>query len=157
AYLELLIAQAEFPDAVKFLAHALPKREAVWWAWFCARRVAAADPPPDIQASLAATAKWILSPNHEKQRAATKAAAKATFGRAAGCAGVAAFMSGGSLGRADVPTAPPGEFLTAKMVAGAIQLAAVETEPEKAPEKYRAFLSQGVEVTRKIGLWDKKG
>jgi hypothetical protein len=157
AYLELLIAQEEFPDAVKFLAHALPKREAVWWAWFCARRVAPADAPPDIQASLAATEKWIVTPSDENRRAAMKAAEKATFGTPAGCAGVAAFMSGGSLGPPDVQTNPPGEFMTAKMVAGSIMLAAVATEPEKAPEKYRAFLTQGMEVTRKIALWDKKG
>jgi hypothetical protein len=45
--------------------------------------------------------------------------------------------------------------MTAKAVAGAVMLAAVATEPEKAPEKYQAFLAQALEVTRRIKLWDQ--
>ena len=45
-FLDVLIEKQQFPDAVRFLAHALPKREAVWWAWFCARRTAGEEPAP---------------------------------------------------------------------------------------------------------------
>src|SRR5581483_6117015 len=38
-YVSLLVERGEFADAVRFLAHSLPKREAVWWAWFCAPRL----------------------------------------------------------------------------------------------------------------------
>ena len=31
-YVALLMERELYPDAVRFLAHALPKREAVWWA-----------------------------------------------------------------------------------------------------------------------------
>jgi hypothetical protein len=48
---------------------------------------------------------------------------------------------------------PPGEYLTAHGAAGAILLAAVQTEPAKAPEKYRKFLAVGVEVASGANKW----
>src|ERR1035441_8493863 len=69
-YVKLLLDQGLFPDAVRFVAHALPKREAVWWAWVCARRSAGDTPPPAIKAALDATEKWIAQPTEEFRRAA---------------------------------------------------------------------------------------
>lgn len=154
-YVEILSERGEFAGAVRFLAHSLPKREAVWWAWFCARRASGANPPPAIQACLSATEKWIAQPTEDNRRGAMKAAEQAQFGTPAGCAGLSAFFSGGSLAPPEAPVTPPGEFMTAKAVAGAVMLAAVATEPEKAPEKYRAFIAQGIEVAHKINLWAK--
>ncbi len=154
-YVESLVRSGQFPDAVRFVAHSLPKREAVWWAWFCARRASGANPSPAVKASLAATEKWIAQPNDENRRAAMKAAQEAQVGTPAGCAGLAAFFSGGSLAPPEAQAVPPGEFMTAKAVAGAVILSAVVTEPEKAPEKYRAFIAQGIEVAHKINLWPK--
>jgi hypothetical protein len=152
-YLNLLMEKSHFPDAVRFLAHALPKREAVWWAWICARRAAGTEPAPNIKASLDATEKWIAQPTDENRRAAMKAAEEADLGTAAGCTGVAAFFSSGSLGPPDQPAVPPGPYLTAKAVTGAVIFAAVKVEPEKAPEKYRIYLDQGLDVVKRIKLW----
>src|ERR1035437_3239587 len=136
-FVALLLDKALFPDAVSFVAHALPKREAVWWAWVSARRAAGDAPAPAIKAALDATEK-------------------AGPGPAAGGAGLAAFFSGSSLAPPEAPPVPPGEFLTAKAVSGAVILAAVSKEPKKAPEKFRAFVAQGLEVTQRIKLWDSK-
>jgi len=152
-YLELLMEGGQFADAVRFLAHALPKREAVWWAWVCARRTAGLEAAPEIKASLDATEKWIAQPNDENRRAAMKAAEAADAGSAAGCAGTAAFFSGGSLAPPEAPAVAPGPYLTAKAVTSAVILAAVSKEPEKAPEKFRAFLDQGLDVVKRIKLW----
>ncbi len=155
-YVSLLMERHLYPDAVRFLAHALPRREAVWWAWVCARREAGQNPPPKIKASLEATEKWIAQPVEENRRAAMAAAQAADLGTAAGCAGLAAFFSGGSLSPPEAPPVPPGEYLAAKAVTGAVIFAAVAAEPEKAPEKFKAFVAQGVEVTNKIKLWEQK-
>ena len=50
-FLNMLIEKQQFPDAVRFLAHALPKREAVWWACLCSRVIAGSNPPPKIAAA----------------------------------------------------------------------------------------------------------
>ncbi len=155
-YISLLADNQLFPDAVRFLAHGLPKREGVWWGWMCARRSAGANPPPKIKAALDATEQWIAQPSEENRRAAHEAAKAADVGTPAGCAALAAFFSGGSLAPPHAPAVPPGEHLTAKAVAGAVIFAAIVTEPEKAPEKFKNFLAQGSEVTVKIKLWEQK-
>src|ERR671937_3326223 len=58
-FLDLLIEKQQFPDAVRFLAHALPKREAVWWACLCARAAAGPNPPPKAAAAVQAAEKWV--------------------------------------------------------------------------------------------------
>jgi hypothetical protein len=155
-FVALLMQKALFPDAVRFIAHALPKREAVWWAWVCARRAAGENPQPKIKAALAATEKWIAQPDENNRRSAMAAAEKADLGTAAGCAGLAAFFSGGSLAPPNAAAVPPGEFLTAKAVSAAVIFAAVAREPEKAPEKFRNFVAQGIEVTNRVKLWEAK-
>jgi hypothetical protein len=155
-FVALLMEKTLYPDAVRFIAHALPKREAVWWGWVCARRAAGENPPPKIKAALDATEKWIAQPNEDNRRSAMAAAQKAELGTAAGCAGLAAFFSTGSLAPPDAPVVPPGEFLAAKAVSGAVIFAAVAQEPEKAPEKFRSFVAQGVEVTNRVKLWEPR-
>ena len=153
-FIQLLLEKQLYSDAARFLAHALPKREAVWWGWVCARRASGEKPAPAIKAALDATEKWIAQPSDENRRAAMAAATKAEFGTPAGCAGLAAFFSGGSLGPPEAPPVPPGEYLTAKAVAGAVIFSAIGSEPEKAPEKFQSYIAQGVDVTQRIKLWE---
>lgn len=155
-YIAALVEKQLYADAVRFLAHCLPKREGVWWAWVCARRAAGPSPAPKIKAALDATERWIAQPDEENRRGAMKMGQEAQFDTAAGCAGLAAFFSSGTLGPPETPPIPPGEFLTAKAVAGSVVLAAVSTEPENAPEKFRGFIDQGLEVARRIRLWEAK-
>jgi hypothetical protein len=155
-FVALLVEKQLYPDAVRFLAHALPKREAVWWGWMSARRAAGENPPPKIKAALAATEKWIAQPSEENRRAAHAAAEQAEFGTAAGCAGLGAFFSGGSLAPPECPPVPPGDYLTAKAVSGAVNFAAMSGEPKQAPEKFRSFIAQGEDVARRIKLWEGK-
>ena len=52
-----LSAASRFPEAVRLAAHALPKREAVWWACMCARAVPDPNlPEADLKALAAAEA-----------------------------------------------------------------------------------------------------
>jgi len=153
-YVALLMDRQLFADAVRFLAHALPKREAVWWAWACARRTAGEQPTPKIKAALDACEKWIMEPSEDNRRAAMAAAQLAGISTASGCAALSVFFSGGSLGPPDAPAVPPGEYLTAKTVAGSVIMAAVSQEPEKGPEKFRSFVAQGIAVTNQIKLWE---
>src|ERR671916_119514 len=57
-FLDALVENGEFHDAVRFLAYALPKREAVWWACLCARAASGANPPASILAALNAAKAW---------------------------------------------------------------------------------------------------
>ena len=151
--LAVMSAKELFPQAVRFLAHALPRRECVWWAWVCARKATSAEAPAAVRAALDATERWIVQPTEDNRRAAMQHAYAADLGTPAGCAALAAFFSGGSMGPPQAPPVPPGEFMTAKAAAGGISLAAVAKEPERAAERFREFLGLGLEVAERTKLW----
>lgn len=153
-FIQAMVEGEHYGDAIRFLAHALPRREAVWWAWVCARRMAGDDPSPNIKASLDATERWIREPTDGNRRMAMKRAEEADFGTPAGCAGLAAFLSGDNLAPPNLEQrVPPGEFMAAKAIAGSILLSAVVSEPERSPEKLQSFIQQGLDVVNRIKLW----
>lgn len=154
-YVQALLDQKLYPDAVRFLAHALPKRECIWWAWVCARRASSEMPGPKDAAALDATEKWITQPTDENRRAAMRAAEAAGFATPAGCTALAVFVSGGSLGPASTPPVPPGELLTAKVITGAVVAAAVTGDAAKAPERFQSFIAQGLDVVNRLQLWGR--
>ena len=59
AGVDRLVAAGRHQDAVKLLAHALPKREAVWWACMCARAIPDAALPPEDAAAIEAAETWV--------------------------------------------------------------------------------------------------
>lgn len=152
-YVDRLAGAGRLEDALAIVAHAMPRREAVWWAWATARRALAEPVEPAIVASLAATERWIGQPTDEHRRAAMAAAEAADIGTPAGCAGMAAFVSGGSLAPAGLPDAHPTEFLTAKLVNASLLLAASTGDPALAPERYAQSLQQGLDVMARLTLW----
>lgn len=142
-FLDLLEGKALYIDALRFLAYALPKREGVFWAYTCAKEAAGAQPPANISAALATTHKWVIDPSEDKRRAAEAAYQAADVSTAAGCAAVAAFWSGGSLAPKDLPVVAPPEALTAHGVASAVLLAAVDQDPAKLTQNYKAYTAHG--------------
>ena len=148
------LSRTHHEDAVRFLAHLLPNRESVLWAWSCAKSILPANASPALRASLATTEKWIAQPSDEHRRAAMSAAQEAQVGTPVGAAGLAAFLSGESLAPAGANPITPAEHLACKAVAASIMLSAVSSEPEKAPAKYRDFLMRGFELAQRIQLWE---
>jgi hypothetical protein len=113
-------------DAVNFIAHGLPEREAVWWACQSAQMVAEKLNSAE-RSALAAAEAWVRNPSPEKKAAATAAAAKTEFkgpgGWAAQAAGWAQDPAPLKLGPKSADAAPP-PALTPPAVGGAILLAA---------------------------------
>lgn len=145
AALARIVQSGLMADAARFLAHALPKREAVWWACMCARATAPEPPPPDA-AALAAAEAWVRKPEEEQRRMAMAKAEAAGFRSAEAWAAVAAFWSGGSMAPPGQPVVPPADHLTGVAVAGAVSLAAVRREPEKAEATFRRFIESGLDI-----------
>jgi uncharacterized protein DUF6931 len=145
AFLADLLDNKLFEDAVKFLAQALPKQDAIRWAALVARAAAGPSPPPNIAAALDAADAWLKDPSDENRRAAYKASEVATLGKPAGCAALAVFFSGGSLAPPAAPVVPPAEHLSGHAVSGAVMLAAV-ADPPKAKERYQKFINDGLRL-----------
>jgi len=145
-FVDGLCAAGLWIDAVRFLAHALPKREAVWWGCLAARATLGEAPRDVVREAVEAAEVWVYRPNEDNRRAAMGAATAAGNDTPASWAARGAFWSGGSLAPPEAPIVPPDEMLTAAAVAGAVCLAAVQNEPEHAPEKYRVFIAQGLDI-----------
>lgn len=134
-------------EAARLAAHALPKRQAVWWACMCARAV----PVPELTeadlAALVAAEAWVRKPTDEPTRRAAMAAAEKTgFKSPEAWAAVGAFWSGGSMAPESAPPVPPADHFTGLAVSGAVVLAAVRIKPERAPQRLGRFLDAAREI-----------
>ncbi len=141
------LAQAGFGiEATRILAHALPKREAVWWACMCAAHTA----PPDLTETdrkvreLAET--WVRQQSMEIARAAMDEAKRTGFQSPEAWVGVGAFWSGDSLAPPDAPAVPPPSHLTGVAVAGAVALASVRTDAARQPQRLAMFLQSAQDI-----------
>lgn len=145
-FLQALLSKQLYPDAVRFLARALPKREAVWWSCLSARSVLSDSAEKKLLNAIEAAEAWVYKPTESNRRLTIVAAENAALDNPAAWAAMAAFWSDGSIAPETAPVVPPAESLTAKAVAGAVMLAAVQIQPEKANEKYQFFLEQGIDI-----------
>jgi Family of unknown function (DUF6931)/FHA domain len=144
-FVELLASHEQYLDALRLVAHALAKRSSVEWACRCVRLASGDDLSPVEASAINAAEAWVADPTEERRRQAGSAA-EAAKQVPAGWAAMAAFWSGGSMAPPHAPVVPPGPTLTAHAAGGAVMLAAVARQPEKAPEKYAKFLQIGREL-----------
>ena len=134
-------------EAVRLTAHALPKREAVWWACMCANAVPDPGLLPADAAARAAAEAWVRKPTDESlRRAAWDAAQKTAFRSPEAWAAVGAFWSGGSMAPEGLPAVPPAEHLTGVAVSGAVVMAAVRSHPERAEARLGRFLAAARDI-----------
>ncbi len=149
-FLELLIGKELFLDAIRFLAFALPKREAVGWGCLCVRHSLGTEEAAKISETQVAVERWVSNPDEGNRRTAQAAADKEGSESPSALLAMAAFFSGGSIAPAHLqPVAPP-DHVTPQFVAGAVMVAAVKNQPEKAPEKYRVFLQKGMALMARM-------
>ena len=145
--IERLEAAGFCSEAARLTAHALPKREAVWWACMCAGAV----PDPallaaDAAARVAAEA-WVRKPGDDAlRRAAWDAAQLTAFRSPESWAAVAAFWSGGSMSPEGQPVVPPGDQLTGVAVSGAVVMAAVRGPSGRAEARFTRFLAAARDI-----------
>jgi len=140
------LEQADLADAALCLAaHALPPREAVWWACRCARHAVTAEGrlATDIAAAEAAEA-WVRVPDSAHRARAYNAARRAKFQSAEALAGLAVFWSGAE-GRLSMPPAA----VTAQLgqtVENAVRMASYRGAPQARALRMRHFLGSARDI-----------
>jgi hypothetical protein len=152
-FVRVLVERKQCPAAVQFLAHALPAREAVWWGCLCVRHVSGGELPPKEADACKAAVEWVLEPTEDKRKAAQAPGEKAGIGTPAGGLAMATTWTGGSLAPPEAPVVPPGPFVPAKAIAGAILLAATKAPPVKIGDTQRLFVEMGVGVAQGQFVW----
>ena len=151
-FLDLLIAKEHHADAIRLLAHSMPKREAIWWACLCIRPDKGPVAPTPTAAGQKAAEAWVADPSDEKRRAAHAAAQAEGIAAPVKLTCEAVFFSEGSMGPAEYQAVPAPDQLTATMAANAVILTAV-AEPDKMTAKYRQFLALGQDVAAGKNKW----
>ena len=131
----------------------LPKREAIWWACLSVRHAQGSALAPNEFEALKAAVEWVLEPDEEKRRAAQSAGEKANFGTPAGCAALAVYGSGGSLGPAIYPDVKPGPYMTAQAVSGSITMASVQGDPRLVHDVRRELAELGIAIAQGKFKW----
>ena len=105
--------------------------------------------------ALDATEKWIAQPTDDNRRAAMDAGEKAHFSTPAGCAGLAAFFSGGSLAPPEAPPCPPAGVSNGQGGCRRRDFRRRESRARKGSEKFQSFVAQGVDVSNRVNLWSR--
>lgn len=146
-FVELLVAQEKFIDAVRVLAFSLGKLTVIEWSLQCVQLASEGKLSKLDEKILTIVQNWLGNRTEELRRDAYAASLEAEHGTPASWVAMAAFWSEGSMG--PPPPAPPlapGPTQCAHAATGAILLAAVARQPEKAPDKYREFIRLGLQL-----------
>jgi hypothetical protein len=141
--LERLESSGHLLEATRLMAHALPKREAVWWACMCALHTAPADLPAQDRVAREAAENWVRHQTDKVRRVAWDRAQESGCSTPEAWTAVAAFWSGDSMSPEGQPAVPPAPHLTGTAAAGAVALAAVRGDPTRRDARYRRFLESG--------------
>lgn len=145
--LQALLANGLSQEGIHLLAHALPRREAVWWACMCADATVPAALAPEDRAARDAAEAWVRNAGEEAlRRAAGEAAQRTGFQSPEAWVAMAAFWSGGSMAPEGVPTVAPGEAFTGRAVAGSVLLAAVRLRPADAAARLLRFIESARDI-----------
>lgn len=146
AALHWLIRAGALVDAVKLLAHCLPKRESIWWACTCCRSLTDGADLGEDEAPVALAEQWVYKPKDTTARAAYVEAERRGFQTPGGWAGVAAFWSSSSLAPPGQVKVAPAHYLTGVAVAGAVLLAATVEPVTEIDARYMQFLKFGLDI-----------
>ena len=141
--LQRLEAGGFLVEATRLVAHALPKREAVWWACMCAFHTAPPDLPETDRLARETAENWVRQQTDKLRREAMGKAEAGDFATPEAWAAVAAFWSGDSMAPEGQAAVPPAPHLCGTAVAGAVVLAAVRGDPIRQPARLKRFLESG--------------
>ena len=146
AALAALEAADLLPEATRLAAHALPRREAVWWACMCAHHTAPPALPPADRAAVQAAELWVRTQSDADRRAAFGHAQEAGFTTPESWAAVGAFWSGDSLAPLGQAAVAPPAHVAATAIAGAVALSSVRDDPARREARLRRFLASAREI-----------
>jgi hypothetical protein len=141
--LERLEAAGFAAEAVRVLAHALPKRESVWWACMCAASTAPGDLTEADQLAQQYAEQWVRRQTDELRRAAMECAESGGCTTPEAWTGIAAFWSGASIAPLGERPIAPLPQQTGSAVAAAISLAAVRGDGKRYAQRLQRFLGSG--------------
>ncbi len=145
AILKHLEQTALYPRAVKFLAHGLPKREAIWWAYLASEALEKDLDDTSTQSALAVIDAWVRQPTELHRREAGTLGQTLEYYTPTSWAATAVFWSGGSITPEDRPFVEASDEMCAEAVANAIVISAHKLT-NNLSDNFTRFLRQGLHI-----------
>lgn len=152
-FAELLVGHKHWMAAITYMAHAIPAREGIWWAWYCIRKVASPEMPPDQVEALKLAETWIAQPTEENRLKARDRSQRIDSG-----SGPQLLLEGiAATGELEDPISGKKvaviPFMSSKYVNACVIGACYRPDPEHPEETANDFLRQAFEVASRIHLW----
>jgi hypothetical protein len=104
-------------------------------------------PLPEVHT---AVERWVSAPNEENRWAAKSAADSENSKSVSGLLAMAVFLAGPSMAPANLQAVPPPENAAQDIVGNVVVLCGVQSQPEKAKEKYRIFMQKASSLIARI-------
>jgi hypothetical protein len=155
-FLKLLNAEQLCADGIRFAAYALPSRAAIWWGCLCVWSIYRPKPPEKIEAALSSVVAWVQEPDEERRRAAQGMIEIAGLDTAAGRLAAALFLSGDNIAPPGQPEVKPKPFLWSKVLAGAVDSAAMLVPPNNKKECESQLFNLAVDVAELRIHWEPR-
>ena len=146
AFIETLSAAGKWTDAVMFMARALPKREAVWWACVCAGGTDMLKKHKDEVLALKTAEKWTFKPTEENRVGAFLQSQKSNTPSIGTMSCLAAAFSSGKLSLSEGQSFEPDTTAFPKIISGIILISANDKGPEQFDTLLEQFLQQGINI-----------
>jgi hypothetical protein len=140
-YAERLLAAEHYEDAVKFLAHALPRRAGTWWGCLTLWRLAGPDLAPQERDRLGAAVAWVLEPSDDHRRAAARQGEQSDYATPAAWLAVTAGVDDGV-----DPAEEPASAMAAGGLLCALELAVALADTLQADDNRHHIAALGLEM-----------
>lgn len=146
-FLAALMHSELHQEAIQFLAHGLPAREAVWWACVCSG-YHLGDNNQKYQTAHNAAKAWVYTPTEENRRIAGEFSTQSEYSSPASWAATAAFWSGGSITKQGEPVMIPPPYLYAHAVSGSVVMCVGWQKPgeKEVKRRFDAYLRHGINI-----------
>lgn len=145
-YIMALSAAGRWLDAAMIMAHALPRREAVWWACMCAQNMQLMALDKGEQLALSTAEKWVFQPTDENRAEAFRIAQESkTNGNGTLCA-LAVAMSAESMPLGPDQSVEVDGSAFPGIVFGIVVMAASESDGSQMNDRLQEYLLRGQEI-----------
>jgi hypothetical protein len=152
-YLARLLAHDLVRDARHFLAHAMPRRRALWWATLCARDCREFAAEPVLEEVINMASRFVLMPTESDRRAAERAMHANPVNSIATHLAAAVFMSHGSLAPPEGQAIPVPPSILGRLVSTVVYAAATKKNVVEYQHHLREYIALGREIAEGQHLW----
>lgn len=152
--LERFVANGHLAEARRLLAHALDKREAVWWGYLSAREaIRHREVGPAHLEALEAARAWVNEPTDANRVRCKQMIAACGTTSMAGILCFAVWLSGGSISPTPLRRVEPRPHLCGKLCGVVVYLASVHFDAGRFKTYLRHFLGMGTGIARGECPW----